>query len=331
MFFKGNTMHRHTKKISTLLTGIAALTMSAAAMANFPDKPVKLIVPFPPGGLADTVARVVADRMSISLGQPIVVDYKAGAATIIGADTVARSAPDGYTLLLGSATTFAVNPIIYSKLSYEPLKSFQPIGIIGSSSLALLANNSVAANNVQDLISDIKANPKKYSYGSHGSGSTVHFAGEMLWRAAGVEVQHIPYKGSAPATTDLMGGQIALTLDSVPAAMAAAKSDRVKVLATTGEQRTQLLPDVPTIAESGYPVTLEAWWAIVAPHGIPAHANERLVAALKDAVSDPAVHERLANLGFDTKYGPPSAYAELIKQDTDKLAPIAKANNIRQD
>ncbi len=314
-----------------LLAGVAALTLSSAALAAYPDKPVKLIVPFPAGGLADTVARVVAEKLGASLGQPVIVDYKAGAATIIGADTVARSPADGYTLLLGSATTFAVNPIIYSKLPYRPLESFEPIGIVGSNSLALLANESVPAADIKQLVDAIKADPQKFSYGSHGAGSTVHFAAEMLWRAAGVDVLHIPYKGSAPATTDLMGGQIALAFDSVPAAMAAAKGGRVKILATSGQSRAQLLPNVPTISESGYPVTLDAWWAIVAPQGLPAEVKDKLVQALQQTMADKSVHDRLVGLGFETRYGPPSAFAELIKQDTDKLAPIAKANNIRQD
>ncbi|OZI35035.1 ABC transporter substrate-binding protein [Bordetella genomosp. 10] len=318
-------------RVVKMLAGIVALSVSGASLAAFPDRPVKLVVPFPAGGLADTVARVVAERLGAALGQTVIVDYKAGAATIVGADSVATASPDGYTLLLGSATTFAVNPIIYRKLPYDPLKSFEPIGIVGSNALALLANHSVAANSVKELIGEIKAQPDKFSYGSHGAGSTVHFAAEMLWSAAGAKVLHIPYKGSAPALTDLMGGQIALAFDSVPAAIAAAKGGRVKILATTGKRRAALLPNVPTIVESGYPVTMEAWWAVVAPHGIPAEARERLVKALKETMTDSGVHDKLVGLAFDTRYGAPAEYAKLIEEDTAKLAPIAKANNIHQE
>jgi len=324
-------MYSRLKRMTLSVAGAALLVLGSAAAAAYPERPVRLVVPFPAGGLADTVARVVAERMGSALGQPVIVDYKAGAATIIGADTVAKAPADGYTLLLGSATTFAVNPIIYEKLSYEPLKSFEPIGIVGSNALALVANSDLPANDVKTLIGQIKADPAKFSYGSHGAGSTVHFAAEMLWRAAGVEVLHIPYKGSAPAMTDLMGGQIALTFDSVPAAMAAAKGGRVKVLATTGARRAALLPDVPTISESGYPVTLEAWWAIVAPAGLPEDARGALTRALAEAMADSSVHDKLVGLGFDTKYGSPDQYAELIHRDTENLAPIAKANNIRQN
>lgn len=324
-------MHRHIRKIAGLLFGASVLAMSTTAAAAFPDKPIKLIVPFPAGGLADMVGRVVAEGLSKSLGQPVIVDYKAGAATIIGADFVSKADRDGYTLLLGSATTFSVNPIIYSKLPYEPLKNFEPIGIVGSNTLALLANSAVEANTVKDLIGEIKASPSTFSYGSHGPGSTVHFAAEMLWHEAGVDVLHIPYKGSAPAMTDLMGRQIALTFDSVPAAMAAAKGERIKILATTGSQRASLLPNVPTISESGYPVVLEAWWAVVAPKDIPEQARSVLVKALAETMAESSVHDKLVGLGFDTKYGAPAQFATFIKQDTEKLAPIAKSNNIRQD
>lgn len=323
--------HSKCRFLAKFLAGIAALSISASAMAAFPERPVRLVVPFPAGGLADTVARVIAERLGSELGQTVIVDYKAGAATIVGADSVAKSNADGYTLLLGSATTFAVNPIIYAKLPYEPLKSFEPIGIVGSNALALLANQSIAANNVTELISEIKSRPDSFSYASHGSGSTVHFAAEMLWSASNTKVLHVPYKGSAPAMTDLMGGQIELAFDSVPAAISGAKGGRVKILATTGQKRSALLPDVPTISESGFPVTLEAWWAIVAPHGIPDDAREVLVKALANTLADSSVHDKLVGLAFDTKYGAPEMYARLIKEDTDKLAPIAKANNIRQD
>ncbi|MEI2417176.1 tripartite tricarboxylate transporter substrate binding protein [Orrella sp. JC864] len=323
-------MYCRLKKIVLSAAGAALLAASATAAA-YPERPIRLVVPFPAGGLADTVARVVGERLGAVLGQPIVMDYKAGAATIIGADNAAKSTPDGYTLLLGSATTFAVNPIIYSKLPYAPLTDFDPIGIVGSSALALVANTALPVNDVKALIEAIKAEPAKYSYGSHGAGSTVHFAAEMLWRAAGVNVLHIPYKGSAPAMTDLMGGQITMTFDSVPAAAAAAKGGRVKVLATTGSERAGLLPDVPTISESGYPVVLESWWAVVAPKGLPDDVRAKLTDALAQTVADPSVHDKLAGLGFNTKYGSPGQFATLIEQDTAKLAPIAKANDIRQD
>lgn len=321
-------------KISTFirtLTGIGLLVASVSAVAAYPERPIRLVVPFPAGGLADTVARVIGERLGKEIGQPVVVDYKAGAATIVGADYTAKAAADGYTLLLGSATTFAVNPIIYSKLPYSPLENFEPIGLVGSSALAVLANQNFPADDIKGMLEQIRKEPEKFSYGSHGAGSTVHFAAEMLWRAADVDVLHIPYKGSAPAMTDLMGGQITLTFDSVPAAMAAAKGERVKILATTGAERATLLPEIPTIIESGYPVSLESWWAIVAPKGVPEEVRQKLNNALAQAVADEAVHDKLAALGFDAKYSPPEQFAKLIERDTDKLKPIAEANSIKQD
>jgi tripartite-type tricarboxylate transporter receptor subunit TctC len=315
---------------TTLLTlGLAAAMAAAAA---YPERPIKLIVPFPAGGAGDTIARIVAARMSETLKQQVVVDFKAGAATILGADSVAHAEPDGYTLLLGTATTFVVNPIIYRKLPYSAQTSFDPVGIIGSNPLALLVNSAVPATTLKDTISLIRAKPTDYSFGSHGSGSTVHFAGEMLWAAADVKVLHVPYKGSAPAMTDLMSGQIPLLFDSVPAAVAAAKGGRVRIIATTGKSRSALIPNTPTITESGYPnVSLEAWWAVVGPKGLATDVKTTLSKAFAEAMADKGVQEKLANVGFDVKYGAPAVYFELVKEDTAKLAPIAKANNIQQD
>lgn len=324
-------MFKRINKFAQVVAGISLLAISTSVAAAYPERPIRLVVPFPAGGLADTVARVIGERLSTSIGQPVVVDYKAGAATIVGADYTAKAAPDGYTLLLGSATTFAVNPIIYSKLPYSSLENFEPIGLVGSSALAVLANQSFPADDLRGTIEEIKKNPTQVSHGSHGAGSTVHFAAEMLWRAADVDVLHIPYKGSAPAMTDLMGGQITLAFDSVPAAMAAAKGDRVKILATTGAERAPLIPDVPTIIESGYDVSLESWWAIVAPKGIPDDARHKLEEALSEAVGDKEVQDRLAALGFNVSYNPPGDFAKFIERDTQKLMPIAQANSIKQD
>ena len=315
--------------------GLALAVVSGATFAqtgSFPNKPVRLVVPFPPGGTADTIGRLVAQKMGDSLKQPVVVDFKPGAATIIGADTVARSPADGYNLLLGSATTFVVNPIIYEKLAYNPSTAFDPVGIVGSSALTLNVNADLPEKNFADLMKAVKANPVKFNYGSHGNGSTVHFAAEMLWSAAGTKVAHIPYRGSSPAMTDLMAGQIPISFDAVPASISASKGGRVRILAVTGTSRSPLLPDVPTIAESGFPnVALESWWAIVAPAGLPENVKTALTKAVADAVNDKEVQSKLQAVGFDVKYGAPQNYFTLLKQDTAKLEPIAKANNIKPD
>ncbi|CAG2145443.1 Bug family tripartite tricarboxylate transporter substrate binding protein [Cupriavidus plantarum] len=319
-------------RILVSCVGVSLALLSGAALAEFPDRPIRLVVPFPPGGSVDSVARVVSIQLSERLKQQVVIDYKPGAATIVGAEQVARAAPDGYTLLLGTSTTFVVNPIIYSKLNYNPESSFDPIGMVGSASLVLLANSGVAAQTLPQLLTDINAKPGTYSYGSHGTGSTVNFAGEMLWNAAGVKVLHVPYKGSAPAMTDVMGGQIPLSFDAVPASVAALKSGKVRALAVTGTKRNPMLPNVPTIAESGFPgFRMDSWFAVVAPKGVPAPVKQKLVAELAGVMAEPAVQEKLVNLGFDPEYGTPGKYTESVRADTKKLAPVAKANNMMQD
>jgi len=309
-----------------------AMLSSGAALAEFPDRPIRLVVPFPLGGSVDSVARLVSVQLSERLKQQVVIDYKPGAATIVGAEGVARSPADGYTLLLGTSTTFVVNPIIYRKLNYNADTSFDPIGVLGSNSLVLLANNGVAAQTLPQLLADIKAKPGTYSYGSHGTGTTVNFAGEMLWNAAGVKVLHVPYKGSAPAMTDVMGGQIPLSFDAVPASVAALKSGKIRALAVTGPKRNPMLPNVPTIAESGFPgFRMDSWFAIVAPKGVPAAVKQKLVTELAKTMADPGLQEKLVNLGFEPEYGTPAKYTESVKADTATLTPVAKANNMMQD
>jgi tripartite-type tricarboxylate transporter receptor subunit TctC len=320
---------RQLLQLTTAAT-LASIYCGAFAQGDFPTRPITLIVPFSAGGTVDIVARTLSEKLAQQLGQPVIVDNKAGAATIIAADYVQKAAPDGYTLLIGTSTTFVVNPIIYPKIPYDSTKSFAPIGIIGSTGLALLANANVKANSVQELVAEIRAKPRTFSYGSHGIGSTVHFAAEMFWSAAKLNgVTHIPYKGSAPAITDLSGGQIPLEFDAIPAAAAAAKGNRIKILAVTGERRSPLLPSVPTIAESGYPgFKMTSWFGIVGPKGLPVAVRDRLEKALQVAIADPVLVKRLQDIGFDPQWSPGNTYAELVKADTALLAPIAKANHI---
>lgn len=322
-----------TFKKSSIASMFMLMALSGqAATAAFPDKPIRLVVPFPAGGTSDTVARIVVQGMGDKLGQPVVVDYKAGAATIIGADFVSKATPDGYTLLLGTATTFTVNPLLYKQLPYNQETSFTPIGVLGTTGLVLLASDTESASSLSALLKNIAANPGAYSYGSHGNGTTVHFAGEMLWSAARQPVMHVPYKGSAPMITDLMGGQIPLGFEAIPAAVAPMRSGRVKAIAVTTPQRSPMMPDVPTVAESGYPgFKMESWFAIVGPAGIPNDVQKTLENALSDTLAEKATYDKLFAAGIQPGFKPASAYLPLVKEDIGKLRPIAVSNNIQQN
>lgn len=318
---------------SVAFAAVSAFTLPAHAQGDFPQKAVTLVVPFAPGGSVDTVARVVAERWGKALGQQVLIENKAGAATIIASEQVRKSAPDGYTLLIGTSTTFVVNPIIYTKLPYDPVANFDPVGIVGSNGLVVLVNASQKAKNLAELMAEMRPNPNAFAYASHGSGSTVHFAAEMLWSAAKFkDVVHVAYKGSAPALQDLMGGQIPIAFDAIPAGAAAAKGGRVRALAVTSAQRSPLMPEVPTVAESGFPgFKMTSWFGIVAPKGVPPAVKAKLEKTLAEVINDPATAKRLESIGFDAKWTPAADYAALIKADTADLAPIAKSNNIRAE
>jgi tripartite-type tricarboxylate transporter receptor subunit TctC len=318
-------------------TRIAALCLAAASpvvtMAqDYPSKPITLVVPFPPGGATDVIGRQIGKTLGERLGQTVIVENKPGAGTIIGAGAVARAAPDGYTLLISSGTTFTVNPAVYPKLPYDPVKSFEPIGLIGRSPLVILAHPDVPVNNFKELVAAAKAAPSKYSYGSYGNGTTAHFAGEMIQDAAGFKMKHLPYKGSAPAMNDLMGGHIPFTVDTLTAALPQVKSGKVKAIAVTTAQRSTMAPDIPSIAESGYTgVNLDTWIAIVAPRGLPPAVKSRLEKALAESVASEETRSRLLALGTEPAYGKPDDLAKLIAAEMPVMKEIAQRAGIKLD
>jgi tripartite-type tricarboxylate transporter receptor subunit TctC len=305
------------------LACVLALTLAwpgGAAFAAFPDKPVMLIAPFPPGGAADTIGRIVARGLSQRLGQPVVVDNKAGAGTAIGAGFVAQAAPNGYTLLITSNTTFTVNPSIKTKLPYDPIRSFESIGILGNLPLVLLAHPSVPVKSVKDVVALAKAQPGKLSYASFGAGTTSHFAGEMFKVVSGADILHVPYKGSGPAMTDLIGGQVQLSFDTNLAALPQAQAGKVKVLAVTSAQRSKTMPTVPTIAESGYPgYEMVSWITIAGPRGLPADVSRTLSKALADTLAEPAVRTELEKAGLDVAYEPGTAFDARVAKELPQL------------
>lgn len=311
--------------------GAAAFT-SAHAQEAFPSRPITLVIPFPAGGATDVLGRLIGKKLGDKLGQSVVIDNRAGAGTVIGASYVAKAAPDGYTLLLSSGTTFTVNPAVRPRLPYDPVKSFDPIGITGRTGLILLASKSVPVNDVKQFVSAVKAAPDKYSYGSFGAGTTSQFAGEMFFHAAGLKIQHVPYKGSAPAMVDLIGGQIPFTVDTVSAALPQLKEGKVKAIAVTTEKRSTLLPQVPSLAESGYPgLNMDTWLALVAPAGLPTAVKARLEKTLADVVADPDTRERLLALGFEPAFASSAELAALIERELPLMRAIAQRAGITAD
>ncbi|HEY3047953.1 MAG TPA: tripartite tricarboxylate transporter substrate binding protein [Polaromonas sp.] len=308
----------------------AALLAGACVCAQtYPSRPIKLVVPFPPGGSTDILARLLSQSLGDKLKQPIVVDNKPGASTILGAESVAKASPDGYTLLLSAAGTYTVNPAVYKKLPYDPLASFDPLGIVGSTSLVLLANPAIKANSLKELVEEVRKIPGGASYGSFGTASTSHFAGEMITAATHMNLLHVPYKGSAPAMQDLMGNQISLSIDTVVAAAPQLKAGKVKAIAITGTVRSNLLPQVPTAAEAGYPaVSLSTWFAIVGPKGLPAAVRSTLEAAVAATMKEKALQDALIKSGYEPEYGTPDDYRARVPREIARLRTIAEAAKI---
>jgi tripartite-type tricarboxylate transporter receptor subunit TctC len=311
--------------------GLAPLA-ALAADTGFPSRPVTLVIPFPPGGATDVNGRVIAQRLGKELGQPVVIENRGGAGTVIGASYVSKAAPDGYTLLISSGTTFTVNPAIRPNLPYDPVKGFEPIGLAGRVGLILLANSEVPVQTVKQFVDYVKASPGKYSYASFGTGTTSQFAGETILHAAGLKMTHVPYKGSAPAMTDLMGGQVPFSIDTVSAAIPQLKSGKIKAIAVTTAKRSTLLPDVPTMAESGYPeINTDSWLALAAPKGLPPDVKARLEKALAATMADPDTRAKLAAQGLEPGYSNSAAVSELIAKELPLMRAIAARANITAD
>ena len=310
--------------LAALLCGINLL-----AQAAFPDKPITVVVPYPPGGATDNLARKLAGPLGQRLGQPVIVENKAGAGTAIGAAFVAKSAPDGYTLLISSNTTFTVNAALKNSLPYDPQKDFESVGLIGSSPLVLLAHPKVPASTVKELIALSNKDGKGLNFGSFGVGTTAHLAGEMFKVMTGANMVHVAYRGSAPAMTDLIGGQIPLTFDTSVAAMPQMATGKVKAIAVTTRQRSSQMPQVPSVAEAGFPdYEMVPWIGYVGRRGMPAEVSARLSKAIKDSLSDPAVKADLQKAGLDVQFSPGSVYDAKVAQELPLLRAYVHRANI---
>ncbi|HUG60101.1 MAG TPA: tripartite tricarboxylate transporter substrate binding protein [Candidimonas sp.] len=315
-------------RLNTLCVLIAASTLlMPAALVHaqqYPDRPIRMVVPFPPGGSTDVLARLFSKSLSEELKQTIIIENKPGAGTVVGADAVAKANADGYTLLFSGASTYSVNPILYKKLPYNPEKAFEPLGILAATPLVLIANpGQIKANTLKELETELKGK-SDVAYASFGGGSTSNFVGEMFNAALGINAFHVPYKGSAPAMTDLIGGQVPLSVDTVVAAAPQLKAGKIKAIAVSGANRSQLLPQVPTATESGYPeVQFSTWFAIVAPAGLTSEVQGKLVSAIAQTMKSKTLQEQFVANGFEPEYGTPAEQTQRMADDSKRLKAIA--------
>ena len=313
---------------------IAGLSVAPAALAQaYPIKPVRVVVPYPPGGVGDTTMRAIAQQLSESLGQPFVIDNKPGASQMIGADAVAKAAPDGYTLFLGSVTSLAINVSSQKKMPYDPVKDFAPVSMLYFSPMYLVVNPAVPAQSVKELVALAKAQPGKLSFASIGQGGSIHLAGEMFKSMAGVDITHIPYKGSAPALTDIIGGQVSLMFDAGVSALPQVRAGKLRALAITTAKRVDSTPELPTVAEAGglpnYEATL--WFGLVAPAATPRDIVIRLSQELAKILRQPALQARFANLGVEFSANSPEEFATYIRAETLKWGKVFRDAKVEQE
>ena len=313
-----------------MMTALAVLGTGPARAQAYPEKSIHLVVGFPPGGANDILARLIGQKLSERWNQPVIIDNKPGANAIIATEFVGRAAPDGYTLLIGASGAMTVNPGVYDKLPYDPIKDFDPVTFLASFPLIMAVNPDLPAKTIKDFVALAQSTPGKINY---SSGSTpFQLATEMFKRAVGMEITHISYKGSAAAVTAVISGEAQFTTVDVPPAVQLVKAGKMRGLAVTGPHRVAELPDLPTLAEAGYPdIEVVLWTGLFAPHGTPRPVIDRLQATIAEILTLPDVKERLASLGFEGGGGPPEATAATVKHDLDKWVKVAKDANVHAD
>lgn len=315
---------------AALAATLVAAPFALHAQDAYPNKPIRLVVPFTPGGVTDSSGRLIADFLGRRLGQQVVVDNKPGASGNIGTAQVVAAAPDGYTLLLAFDGTMVINPHVFAKVPFDTLKDFAPVGRIGSATLILVAHPDVPAKTLQDVIALSKSKP--LSYGTSGIGGTPHIAGEMLAQRTGAKLEHVPYKGGGQAMTDVMGGSIPLVYTAVAGAQGHVKSGKLKAIAVSGARRSSSLPEVPTFIESGVAdFAVDSWVGLLAPAATPPAVLARLNTELNAVLNDSVVKERLAVLGIEPTPGTPEQFRQQMQKDLAAYGPIVKAANIKMD
>ena len=319
------------RAIALAACSVALVFCGSAAAQPYPNKPIRMVIAFPPGGTSDFVGRVVAAKLSEFLGQAIVIDNKPGASGIIGTSDVARAAPDGYTILL-APSDFTLIPSLQAKPAYDPQKDFAPVGMVLEYSHVLVANPNVAASNAKELITLAKAKPGQLNFASGGNGATNHVSGEWFKLNGGVDIVHVPYKGNGPAITDLLADRVQLLFTSTGPVEAHLKSGKLKAVAVTGKTRLTSLPDVPTVAESAIPnYEFTLWYGIVAPAGTPRAIIDRLNADLRKTMASPDVKEKLASIGGNLAVGSPDQFATVVRDEGVRWAKLAKDVGIKLD
>ncbi len=313
-----------------LLLILAAIACTVAHAQPYPNRAIKFIVPFPPGGNLDFIARTIQPKLAEALGQPVVIENKGGAGGIIGAEYAARQPADGYTIFLGNTGTLGIYPAVYPQLPYDPIKDFAAVGMTSTSAVLAVLHPSVPANNLREFVAYAKANPGKVTAGVAGAGSSLHFATEMLKSQAGIDLLVVPYKGSGPAATDIVGGQIQLLIDAPPVTMQFVKAGRLKAIAVSGKSRLAALPDVPTFDEGGVAgMDVSGWQGIAVPAGTPRAIIARLSAALAKTIALPEIQERFASQGLDAAVMTAEQFGAFIRAEVPKWKVIAKTANIK--
>ncbi|MDR6952952.1 tripartite-type tricarboxylate transporter receptor subunit TctC [Ancylobacter sp. 3268] len=313
--------------------GAAAFAFAAgpSVAQGFPERPVTLVIPFAAGGSTDLVGRLVAQRMSQELGQSVVVENKGGAGGNLGAAQVAKANPDGYTILMGTVATHALNPALYKKMPYDPVTSFAPVSLLVIVPNVLVVNPNFEAKTVAELVALLKANPDKYSYASSGNGTPLHLSGELFKSLAGVEMQHIPYQGAGPALNDVLAGQVPIMFDNLPSSAGHIKSGKLRALGVTTAKRAPSFPDVPAIAETLPGYETYTWNALFAPAGTPPEVVAKLNAAANKAIADPEVQKRLADFSATVVGSTPAELEAHVKAEIAKWAPIVKESGAQLD
>lgn len=326
-------MHTRLRLLKIALAlSLCAATNALAQASAYPTKPIRMIVPFPPGGPTDVVARLIGIKLSERWGQQVVIDNRAGAGGTIGAEMAARAAPDGHTLVMGSTANMAVNVTLYPKLSYDPVKDFIPVNLAAITPNLFVVHPSHPANNVREFIALAKAKPGTINYATGGVGTPSHLAAELFKTMAGIEMNHVPYKGSIPALTDIMGGQVTLMFDSMASALPLVQSGKLKALAQTGSKRVGALPDLPTVAESGLPgYEVAGWFGVFAPAGTPREVVNKLSTEISRILALPDVKARYSALGAEPGPGNPDEFAAFLKSEITKWAKVIRESGAKLD